>query len=762
MINDRDNSGKTLGRKMEAALGDTQSFRTRVMVTADGEVMLRTKGGMPELTRIEKKTEIPKQVTTRTFLFRMFVDYTGVRETSAVLTNKYPAGLGVESRTIRTNDSLYAVLTNKSSGATPWKDVLRIEYRESPTPPVVLFNGGTMGAWQPATVPVALASRGNIPCVITNQTGGYEATIDEVGSASSVAVGCYDNSDAFVTLIGYDGTSFLTVTPTVVGAHSVFGSGLYLTSYNQFVFRGVTPTSEGSESGCEESTVEYVNATSTEPYLSLSNYTQDYVYPQWLFYKVASTTSVIDESDILATFDFTGIPSIGWVLTNEISTLVSFTPVTSQGLCLATYETTFQTVEVGEFRAVKRYVYPQKTTTVANIDFYQYVANEGSFFETVYRVDWTDEENVKKYLNISTVEADTHSYVDASGNTQLIAISYDNRTAFHSETLQNSDRLYTTSSPVFGTVFKAHIVKTYCSSKEAGFSVTGGVWNDAHAPEPTQTNIVLNVGVGGTPPDSQFPPRPAAFVAAHVVNGSENTTTYTSHNTPVREDLEISFNAKDYIYFDAKEEISLRMESSFIYTAGVGGVTDSRLNIKYVLNIRGAEYDFPHLSDYVYGGTINNGQSMMPVVNGKIPPVGVALLTTFRGGVISPMFMDQSACPFIAYTTKAEELGGADHEFYMDWSVLPVGYVAKAGDNNRNVSPSKFVPHFFHFAYMRFMRYWGYNSQEVHALPTEWETSLFKPSEPKRLMFANGTIGDWRPAIGATYTGDTPVEITRI
>lgn len=62
LFNDRDGAGKTIGRKLEDRVNDPLGFRTVIVKDGENEIMLRTKGGRPELT--VKKPEPKAPITT--------------------------------------------------------------------------------------------------------------------------------------------------------------------------------------------------------------------------------------------------------------------------------------------------------------------------------------------------------------------------------------------------------------------------------------------------------------------------------------------------------------------------------------------------------------------------------------------------------------------------------------------------------------------------------------------------------------------------
>lgn len=79
---DRDGVGKTLIRKMEDAIGGVSGFRTRIHKEPGREVMLRTKGGMPEVTEktvIKEKSCIKGPLTEIAFKYINPTAITGYR-----------------------------------------------------------------------------------------------------------------------------------------------------------------------------------------------------------------------------------------------------------------------------------------------------------------------------------------------------------------------------------------------------------------------------------------------------------------------------------------------------------------------------------------------------------------------------------------------------------------------------------------------------------------------------------------------------------
>ena len=114
-INDRDGVGKNESRTLGDALGDLNGFRTRIHKEAGREVMLRTKGGMPEVT---EKREVKQAICIKgplTEIAFKYVNPTAVTGYRRWYGEPDPA-LGAATKTIkyeRSSDLLFCMEARK-------------------------------------------------------------------------------------------------------------------------------------------------------------------------------------------------------------------------------------------------------------------------------------------------------------------------------------------------------------------------------------------------------------------------------------------------------------------------------------------------------------------------------------------------------------------------------------------------------------------------------------------------------------------------
>lgn len=233
---------------------------------------------------------------------------------------------------------------------------------------------------------------------------------------------------------------------------------------------------------------------------------------------------------------------------------------------------------------------------------------------------------------------------------------------------------------------------------------------------------------------------------------------------------------KDYLYADIEEDVYITLESALNLTRVENFAFNSldpfstadtfSLQLKYVLSIRGTNYEFS-----LYDGS---GFTAPTVEKSTIwaGDAGYDPLENFHGDyhagykpppIFAPLFMAQGNCPYIAYTTKAEEAAPfpATPEIYVDFSIKVLQYSTFSGTRYDGVVP--WVPH--HFLAM-FRRYIGgeqkddYPSYHLTQNTTFW-AELF-PATPFRLQFSNGQTGAWQAALGSMFSANQPAEITRI
>lgn len=236
----------------------------------------------------------------------------------------------------------------------------------------------------------------------------------------------------------------------------------------------------------------------------------------------------------------------------------------------------------------------------------------------------------------------------------------------------------------------------------------------------------------------------------------------------------LTAKTKDFIFADIDEAIYLMLEGLLTltrnetYNFGTGSWSTSdtyNLLLKYVLDVRGTLSNFIVYDGNTFSAPIIDEASVISG-DGSVDPIE-NWHTEYHPGykpppVFTPPFMAQGNCPYIAYTTAAEEAAGAAHELYLDISIKILKYTTFAGDRySTGVVPM--VPHQFLAMFRRYIG--GENKSEypTYSLAQNasfWDT-LF-PATPFRIQFSNGVAGAWNTVLGAPFTTNPTTEITRI
>jgi len=282
--------------------------------------------------------------------------------------------------------------------------------------------------------------------------------------------------------------------------------------------------------------------------------------------------------------------------------------------------------------------------------------------------------------------------------------------------------------------------------------------------------------------DPQLPIDQAYYsgIEGAIRTGLGATQTLVTQNVEWVDLFAVTLVAKsvDYIFSDPGENIHLTLEARLDFAFnrrltsslefGTGGTeTDTStttlktLVVKYVLSVRGATYEFEQYNGSgftdpkVYTYNVNTGgESTREAAYHK------AWEPTL---LFSPPFMTQGNCPWIGYTTLAEEAAGAAHQIYVDISLLPMPYISlPTVDDDLYTGTVKFCPHQFIHIFTKYIQ--GQNPV-TNAVPNNtnfWTTGLFPTVSPKRIQFCNGQPGPWQSALGSMFSANQPAEITRI
>lgn len=238
----------------------------------------------------------------------------------------------------------------------------------------------------------------------------------------------------------------------------------------------------------------------------------------------------------------------------------------------------------------------------------------------------------------------------------------------------------------------------------------------------------------------------------------------------------LTVKSRDYIYLDLDEDVSLYLEGVYTETRGDtssppititldGGydVFNSEFTVDYVFEFRGMTMRYPvyHHADTANSGATWSAQlNMAPVWKDEVSqPSGQNRFSLIHvpqnpEPVFTPLYTCQNRCPWMAYTTKAEEAAGATPELYIDaeLSALAYGHTETAGWVAPMTTNVTFAAH----QLTRILsNYIGY-----YAPDDPWNTLMFPTST--RIQYATGLNNPWPAAIGAGFSGSSRVSITRI
>jgi hypothetical protein len=255
--------------------------------------------------------------------------------------------------------------------------------------------------------------------------------------------------------------------------------------------------------------------------------------------------------------------------------------------------------------------------------------------------------------------------------------------------------------------------------------------------------------------------RDAAFAAEpNYRSASGATRTTATVSTPLTYDQTTTFSSKtvDYVFSDQDENIHITLESTltfvsayhYVYPATpTTTVTEKHLIVKMVLDIRGSKTEFPIYDGLSIDDLTITSRSIIADWS------GVYHEGHYPNMLFAPPFRAQGNCPYIAYTTLAEEAAGSTPQFYLDMKVLPLQYASMpTSTDDLYTGTVKFSPHQFLHVFTKYLQGAALNNS------TLWST-LFPTATPIRLQFANGTQGSWASSLGSGFSGDPQMNISR-
>lgn len=680
--------------------------------------------------------------------------------------------LGIIASRIRTTNSLRVVRTDLpvknasyfvaaiKTGISTWLDTWRCDTIVATPSLRYLLVDGIGNALLPASVPVY--DRSMVPLVLPVGSA-YQATATGDATRSTAVIGFSSTSRRGVAALNLDGTEkSITNPPNLSDYERRSTAGLYPLADGTFLFIGgrlVLNTTSGAPSDVF-STWAKIKATLTTPWLTVLASGQDESDPY-----PAALSILFDFTVSPSTTDWYKSGSVGSVTASYGSTYHegSDNPGVTTWLILfpdasKKYGFTF----VG-WSAADHY---EKSTTVNTTRSWNAyngsglkMSVSGAVVGSVsYKYFWGDE--VWNYTNPWPTSHVSNTCIPFSGAAQDGSSSIVTTNYVDVESLRRVLDITVTIS----TTRTGQTATVLTGSTELDF----GNFYDFRV---TYNNT-----------DPQLPIDQAYYsgIAGSVRSNSGATKIFSAQNTDWIDQFNIALVAKsvDYIFSDPGENIHLTLEARLDFSwnrrltatleFGTGGTeTDTStttlktLVVKYVLSVRGATYEFEQYNGSgftdpkVYAYNVNTGgESTREAAYHK------AWEPTL---LFSPPFMTQGNCPWIGYTTLAEEAAGAAHQIYVDISLLPMPYISlPTVDDDLYTGTVKFCPHQFIHIFTKYIQ--GQNPV-TNAVPNNtnfWTTGLFPTVSPKRIQFCNGQPGPWQSALGSMFSANQPAEITRI
>jgi hypothetical protein len=744
-------SGTANERKMLDAIGGSDSFRTRIETAADGtETMLRTKNGQPQFSTSSKQSVVE---TTAPAKGRTFVFADRTAPTIGRVANRAGATFKVVTPSLPVSAyAAYSVLSPKSAR---WNDVIRLDAKATKhngvksTPENVDFVSSRFGSNQIPGLPFR-TTKPNTNGALSSISVGVHDEYETVGADKDWYIG--------VAAIAADGSlaSFVRA-PGDVNFYRDFACGPRLSPDGTFHFywQGIDPVGHS----LQETISCYAAIQPTNHGLPT----------------VVSSAQTVTE---LAPIKFTSVnysnppPSdsdveIGWFHNCIVREFTGNTgPMTVYGWAVWVYKNKF-------YGAATAYTSTRVDTWSKSISFSD-AYDVGADFSAL-RVEREVSGNELDTQNSGGIGANPDAlYKPTIGTEANWSRTASAKMSTH-HVLLNVDLYYAETTVTSSYKYGQQRIPTF-SQDYSGFDQNaeypvGIVWVYLPA-DPVYTAKGLAATTAGI----------AAYNAAAIAGATGRSisgfgsgvidhldypaeTGYANRSDSIVTNL----TARDYIYVDPDEGVSLCLLTTVSHTKtnsqttilgtsempGTWASASTDIRIEYVLNVRDTQTIIP-----VY----HNPSAWGPDITfGHVEEFGSDghWYQSFSGAHIpgapeisfSPMYMSQGKCPWIAYTTLAEEAAGVTPEFYIDLKIMAVhnGTVGNVGLAQYDDVVS-FLPRHL---YKLFSNYLGAFS------PTGvWESDIFPA--PTHISMALGIANPWPQKLGAPFNGASHVTISRI
>lgn len=749
-----DPAGTANERTLLDAVEGSGSFRTREQRSADGNTVtrLRTKGGQPQFETETKKSSTEfLPVQKRTFVFNPY------GATVGTIANRSGSGFKIVTRTLPVSHAKYTVgAATSKRNAGMWRDVWRLDSDVS-----YKVNGLS-------AIPASVAKLRSEP-VPMDYGLPYFSTYGGDAIRSALFIGTAESHEVDppgganrVLLFGAasvkpDGAELEFVkVPTTVPRNDDYSCGLSLDDSGKYYFQWTNTKSVAPVQTWVPSYAEVTCLPGAAPVVSL-NVSAEVPYanpsPSVVYSDGGNSVS---EGEVGTYYTYMQYANAG------------FGPYNAYGTC----NILWQPFRSGAQQAKWSLTTHSWSRTVDDED--HMVFYEGSRFPLELDIVVSGNESADQKSGGGGTNGDTF-YINVSGS----AFNWTRTTSTTVDLVApNVGPLYTLHFTADSHIDNNHLSYPSATWPDPGYeAVTSGCINII-IPPPPPTSISdatrFNAAQGAKAATTMDAMNAAAIAASHPASpmDTEREVTFSTSDTTSRTDvMTATIHTRDYIFLDADEGISLRLQSDAVITRqatsssgeaidqlpyiwNIANKTD--LTIKYVLDVRGTIVEFPVFEDanfpggYIAFGRVYQAPNDTPqwedYFSGCYIPERIL-------PVFAPMYMEQGACPWIAYTTQAEEAAGAKPEFYIDISLLPFpSGTADLGGPGRYRETTEFAA--LHLGRL-FTNHLGIVS------PTDvWTTTLFPA--PTRISYAKGIANPWQAKLGDVFAASPRTQISRI
>lgn len=718
---DRDGAGKTAIRLLKEKVSNSDGYRTAIqedIVTGD-VTMLRTKGGENEVTitrKPKKKKELPSG--DRTFVFKIF----GAEK--SIVSNRNGSGLLRVGGFFETGNAAYVVLPTKSSTASDWRDVLRLDSTKR-----VVFNNKPIANQKATEVsysPNYLLSR--------SAAHGVQNAFQMMLHSSGTKGYCF-------VVIGEDG-KVKSIEENIEGDFKIhlLTSNFSLQPDGSFVFyQAIYAARFDSIDRIMGITTRFtrVRPTNSFPFFTIERGENKVM-------RDSKNSYPSQESEILRTGVF--------YKTNNDNRELDFAIEKSALVTLSAAGTAYKTInELSQFSG----------SIPTGHDFPMIAVD--------YPVDYA-QTTVSGIAERNVIE-DNYGYPGSGLNMKLTGSLVSEVSFFGKRdkgAIASFNLISQTTGELLGTFSERIIGESASDTISLSYNrkVNVSVEVDRLPKKP------YSYAAGEVwKKETRYAVRSGYIVKARVLSGitdwyREPVIVQQQGGASLKDDRHrwYKITTVDYIYADIEENVYITFEMKFSATC-TGSLVEKTIVPEYVVSVRGTEYRFPvvfdepedkeyFINDYSEHALSGLGNYTLDSYN---PPP-----------VFNPSFMNQGNCPFIAYTTKAEEAAGATPEFYLDMLVAPSMFYGSyytdystVTNSTRWISPVVFYPAQFHMFFLRWIQ--AANSSGNVINRSAWGEKLFPSNRAKyRLQVCNGVKGPWSRKLGEEFAGDPILDISRI